>query len=177
MDSNVHIGNIRWNIRSSPSSKSCERSSSSNLALGTLCNILPTPEFSPDYRQRRPPVGRRHRLIRLGSTLSASRTGAEIRRRVPATRASSISSEFPFSKRTAYSRSYRTMARHCTRKGHRCCPPPLSFRGCALMPGRSEKPARDGQGGFRGGMKGRRIKGTRYGERARGTWVGNPGLL
>lgn len=56
-------------------------------------------------------------------------------------------------------------------------PPPLSFRGCALMPGRSEKPARDGQGGFRGGMKGRRIKGTRYGERARGTWVGNPGLL
>lgn len=56
-----------------PSSKSRERSSSSNLALGTLCNILPTREFSPDYRQRRPPppVRRRHRLIRLGSTLSA----------------------------------------------------------------------------------------------------------
>lgn len=34
----------------------------------------------------------------------------------------------------------------------------------------------DGQGGFRGGMKGRRIKGTRYGERrVRGTWVANPG--
>ncbi|KYN15357.1 hypothetical protein ALC57_12406 [Trachymyrmex cornetzi] len=33
-----------------PSSKSRERISSSNLALGTLCNILPTPEFSPDYR-------------------------------------------------------------------------------------------------------------------------------
>lgn len=72
MDSNVNIGNI-GRVTIMPSSKSRERSSSSNLALGTLCNILPTPEFSPDYRQRRPPppVRRRHRLIRLGSTLSA----------------------------------------------------------------------------------------------------------
>lgn len=106
--------------------------------------------------------------------LKCSRTGAEIRSRVPATRASSISSEFPFSKTTAYSRSYCTMAQHCIREGHSCRP--LSPRGRALMPVEARSRL-DGQG-FRGGMKGRRIKGTRYGERrARGTWVGNPGLL
>jgi len=156
-----------------PFSKSRERISSSNLALGTLCNILPTPEFSPDYRQRRPLVRWRHRLIRLGSTLSALEQA--LKSEVSATRVSSISSEFPFSKTMAYSRSYHTMAQHCTREGHSCRP--LSPRGRALIPVEARSRL-DGQRGFRAGMKGRRIKATRYSERrARDTWVGNAGLL
>lgn len=67
------------------------------------------------------------------------------------------------------------MAQHCTREGHSCCP--LSPCGRALI-SVEVRTRLDGQGGFRVGMKGRRIKATRYGERrARDTWVDNTGLL
>ncbi|KYM78613.1 hypothetical protein ALC53_10955 [Atta colombica] len=83
-------------------------------------------KFSPDYRQRRPLVRWRHRLIRLGSTLSALEQA--------------LKSEV------------------------------------ALIPVEARSRL-DGQGGFRAGMKGRRIKATRYSERrARDTWVGNAGV-
>lgn len=73
--------------------------------------------------------------------LKCSRTGAEIQSRVPATRTSSILSEFPFTKTTAsYSRLYRMMAQHRTSEEHRCRP--LSPRGRRFNAGRSEKPTR-----------------------------------
>lgn len=122
MDSNVNIGDIQQSYDHAVLEVSCERSSSSNLARGTLCNILPTPEFS------RLSTMTTSTATGTSSTsshpariyLKCSRTGAEIRSRVPATRASSISSEFPFNKTTAYSRSCCTMAQHCTREGHSC---------------------------------------------------------
>lgn len=73
--------------------------------------------------------------------LKCSRTGAEIRSRVPATRTSSISSEFPFTKTMAScSRSYRMMAQHRTSEEH-SCPSPLVPQS-RFNAGRSEKPAR-----------------------------------